>query len=184
MILGVNGSDKLLWLNVLAKCEDQPWVISQRSVPSTDHHHLPQGKRTLFQQFKSTHGVSCFYGSLFVCLSLSALGAGSRHGSTTRLQQWSDCPVLKEDLSNYKQKRGSQSQRRSCLSTSCQGQTVCCLDTVHWGLVPGFGNIQKVSWIITLLLQPHREIFHSSFLSEIFFFFFFFKYPFYSFLEF
>lgn len=43
------------------------------------------------------------------------------------------------------QKRGGQSNRCSCPRTLCQCQTVCCLDTAHWGLVLGFGNTQKVS---------------------------------------
>lgn len=47
--------------------------------------------------------------------------------------------------------RGGQSKGCSCPRTLCQCQTVCCLDTAHWGLVLGFGNTQKVSWIITLL---------------------------------
>lgn len=47
----------------------------------------------------------------------------------------------------------------SCLTTSRRCQTECCLATVCRGLLLGFGNIQKVSWVITLLqLHAHTDI--------------------------
>lgn len=103
----------------------------------------------------------------FVSLSKSSEGGVLPwHDSRARMLQCSGCAVLEEDISHCKQKWRGQSNCCSCLRTLCQCQTVCCLDTVHWGLVLGFGNVQKVSWIITLQ-QPQTEILHCSPLSEI-----------------
>lgn len=88
----------------------------------------------------------CFF-SVFLFVSFSAL--------TKQL----DCyigPVLKEDLSHYKQKWGGQSNCCSCLRTLCQCQTVWLFG--HCALGGLVLLVQKVSWIITLLqLQKERH---------------------------
>lgn len=103
-----------------------------------------------------TWSVLFVYSCLFFVVVAVVFSSSVRDSSWPDSPFWG-CPVLKEDLSHYKQKWRGQSKCCSCLRTWCQCQTACCLDTEHRGLALGFGNVQKVSWIITLL-QPQKDI--------------------------
>lgn len=65
--------------------------------------------RNLCQQSKTTRGVPCFYSSLFCFVFSLPWDVWPWHDSQARLLQWSGCPVLKKDLSHYKQKWRGQS---------------------------------------------------------------------------
>lgn len=74
---------------------------------------------------------------------LLALSSWPWHDRLARLLKWSGCPVLKEDLSHYKQKWRGQSNHCSRLRTLCQCQTLCCLDSARWGSGAGIWECTK-----------------------------------------
>lgn len=106
------------------------------------------------------HAFVCLWG--FFCRFFPSffhlpLSSWPWHDRLARLLKWSGCPVLKEDLSHYKQKWRGQSNHCSRLRTLCQCQTLCCLDSAHWGSGAGIWECTKGPLNHQIVAATERE---------------------------
>lgn len=147
----------VVWLSVWPSWANNQVTAPRAGLWAEQRYLLQFGTTTVWFSVSSVYSCLFFVVVVVAVVFSSSVRAPSWPDSPFWVLHWSGCPVLKEDLSHYKQKWRGQSKCCSCLRTWCQCQTACCLDTEHRGLALGFGNVQKVSWIITLL-QPQKDI--------------------------